>query len=108
MGLRPRSFRAVNSLLGLAVGKIIMLVGTEVVDQMILFSHYASSSASPTSMLMMMMHDVKECHLMMVGTDVVECLLIRHEYDALLICQMIMLCWYVVNMMLCITSNHQA
>ena len=33
---------------------MIRLVGTEeVVDQMILFSHHVSSSASPTSMLMM-------------------------------------------------------
>ena len=71
------------------------LVGTEeVVDQMVLFSHYVSSSASPTSMLMMI--HMKEYHLMMVGTDVVECLLIRHEGQA---------CWYVVTMMLCITSN---
>ena len=43
-----------------------------------------------------------------------ECLVLRHEVQALLIRQamimlcLIMLCWYVVNMMLCITSNHQA
>ena len=60
---------------------MIRLVGTEeVVDQMILFSHYVSSSASPTSMLMMI--HVKEYHLMMVGTDVrVECLLLRRESE---------------------------
>ena len=46
---------------------MIMLVGAEeVFDQMILFSHYVSSSSSPTSMLMMI--QVKEYHLMMVGT----------------------------------------
>ena len=47
---------------------MVRLVGTEeVVDQMVLFSHYVSSSASPTSMLMMI--HVKEYHLIMVGTD---------------------------------------
>ena len=61
------------------------LVGTEeVVDQMILFSHYVSSSSSPTSMLMMI--QVKEYHLMMVGTDVVECFVDTSDNDALLVC----------------------
>ena len=64
---------------------MIMLVGAEeVVDQMILFSHYVSSSSSPTSMLMMI--QVKEYHLMMVGTDVVECFVDTSDNDALLVC----------------------
>ena len=65
---------------------MIMLVGAEeMVDQMILFSHHvSSSSSSPTSMLMMI--QVKEYHLMMVGTDVVECFVDTSDNDALLVC----------------------
>ena len=60
--------RGSDSTLKMMVGTcVVRLIGTEeVVDQMILFSHYVSSSASPTSMLMMI--HVKEYHLMMVGT----------------------------------------
>ena len=48
----------------------------EVVDQMILFQMYHHQV--PPSSVLLMIH-VKEYHLMMVGTDVVECL---HEVQA--------------------------
>ena len=50
---------------------VVRLIGTEeVVYQMILFSHHVSSSASPTSMLMMI--QVKEYHLMMIGMQHIQ------------------------------------